>query len=263
MNTEIKPEISSNKKNKFNNIIIKEIIKFSLIRIKQPNIENETNNKNKINIINNIINSNNNEILKSTHDKNSNSNNTNDNLIKLHFEKSNINEDKTKEIIRELNQDKLLLENELEEYKKKNEELNQEIKLSRNKFDYKNNSNSINNSLKESYNKKVSKTHNDLIKKIKILETDNENKKQELEGLKNFIQKLQKEKENLILSADNSMNNNNEIKLIKENEKLKMKLEYLSSTLPKEMEDLRKENEKLLNKYNNLKKEIHHNDNEE
>ena len=252
INPEKKQEISSMKKYNSKNKKINEI-QLSL------NIENENEKKNKINIINNIANNN--------QEKNSNSNYKNDNLIKLNFENINMNEDKNKEIIRELNQDKLLLENELEEYKKKNEELSQEIKLSRQKLDNKSSINSINNSLKESYNKKVSKTHNDLIKKIKILETDNENKNQELEGLKNFIEKLQKEKENIILNTDNNINNNNnnsnEMKLIKENEKLKMKLEHLSSTFPKEMEELRKENEKLLNKYNNLKKEKNHNDNEE
>ena len=47
----------------------------------------------------------------------------------------------------------------------------------------------------------------------------------------------------------------NEIKLKKEIERLKGQLEHLSSTFPKEMEELRNENEKLLNKYNNLKRD--------
>ena len=200
----------------------------------------------------------------------------NENLIKVNLELTgikesiNINEQKNKDIIRELNQDKLLLENEIEEFKKKNEKLNKEINESRNKFDNENNKinniNNINNiSIKESYNKKVSKTHNDLIKKINMLENEIENKNQELEGLKNFIQKLQKEKEDNVLNKDkifdnniiniNNNNSNNEMKLKKEIEKLKAQLEHLSTTFPKEMEDLRKENEKLIMKYNNLKNE--------
>ena len=98
-----------------------------------------------------------------------------------------------------------------------------------------------------------------------MLENEIENKNQELEGLKNFIQKLQKEKEDNVLNKDkifdnniiniNNNNSNNEMKLKKEIEKLKAQLEHLSTTFPKEMEDLRKENEKLIIKYNNLKNE--------
>ena len=175
-------------------------------------------------------------------------------------ESIHIKEQENKDIIRELKQDKLLLENELDEFKKKNEQLNKEIIESKNVFDNISIKGSNNINIKESYSKKVSKSHTDFIKKIKNLEDDIENKNQELEGLRNFIQKLQKEKENIVLN--NNYNNNNiinsnenEIKLKKEIERLKGQLEHLSSTFPKEMEELRNENEKLLNKYNNLKRD--------
>ncbi len=174
-------------------------------------------------------------------------------------ESIHIKEQENKDIIRELKQDKLLLENELDEFKKKNEQLNKEIIESKNVYDNISIKGSNNINIKESYTKKVSKTHTDFIKKIKNLENDIESKNQELEGLRNFINKLQKEKENIVLN--NNYNNNiinsneNEIKLKKEIEKLKGQLEHLSSTFPKEMEELRNENKKLLNKYHNLKRD--------
>ena len=190
---------------------------------------------------------------------------TNENLKKTNSElleikeSNNIIEQKNKDIIRELNQDKLLLENELEDVKKKNDILTKEISESKNKFENESVRSNVNSSLKESYNKKVSKTHIELVKKVTKLENEMINKDQELDGLKKFIEKLQKEKEDIILNKNNinilGNTSNNEEKLIKENEKLKIQLEHLSSTFPKEMEELRKENEKLLNKYNNLKRE--------
>ena len=169
-------------------------------------------------------------------------------------ENKNINEPKNKDNIRQMNQDKLLLVSDTE---KKNEIINKESSESQQKFDNRNSlSNLINNSLKESYNKKISKTQNDLIRKIRMLEIDLENKNKELEGLKNIIQKFQKDKENFILNYEsNNSSNNSEIKLKKEIQKLKAKIEKLSSLFQKEVEELRNENEKLLKKYNNLKRE--------
>ena len=184
----------------------------------------------------------------------------NENILKANNEikQSIIIKDKenkeNNDIIRELKEDKLLLESELDDYKKKNQELKKEIIESRNQFN--NASVRSNNSLKESYNKKVSKTHTELTKKIKTLEDEVEHKDIELDGLRNFIEKLQKEKEDIVLNNNGNINSNeNEEKLKREIEKLKSQLEHLSSTFPKEMEELRKENQNLLNKYNNLKRE--------
>ena len=119
---------------------------------------------------------------------------------------------------------------------------------------------SYNGGLKESHNKKVSKTHSDLLRRISGYEEDIEKKDKEIEGLKMFIEKLQKEKEDKILFNHNDKNNNDNIneeisKLQKENSNLKNQLEHLSTTFPKEMEELRKENEKLKIKLDNLKRE--------
>lgn len=64
--------------------------------------------------------------------------------------------------------------------------------------------------------------------------------------MRNFIEKLQKEKEDIVLNNNGNINSNeNEEKLKREIEKLKSQLEHLSSTFPKEMEELRKENSLL------------------
>ena len=133
---------------------------------------------------------------------------TNENLKKSNSEliqikeSNNIINQKNKDIIRELNKDKLLLEKELEDIKNKNDILSKEIiEL---KYKIENETIRVNGSnLKGSYNKKVSKTHNELVKKVNKLENEILNKDQELDGLKKFIFKLQKEKEDMILNQNN------------------------------------------------------------
>ena len=175
----------------------------------------------------------------------------NEELLKLKSQMSDINK-KNMDSIKELKKDKLLLENEIDELQKKiSNSINSNI-LS--------NHQSYNVGLKESYNKKMSKTHSDLLRKISGYEADIEKKNKEIEGLKMFIEKLQKEKEDKILFNNNDKNNNDNIneeilKLQKENSNLKNQLEHLSTIFPKEMEELRKENEKLKIKIDNLKRE--------
>ena len=175
----------------------------------------------------------------------------NEELLKLKSQMSDINI-KNIDSIKELKKDKLLLENEINELQKKiSSSINSNI-LS--------NHQSYNVGLKESYNKKMSKTHSDLLRKISRYEADIEKKDKEIEGLKMFIEKLQKEKEDKILFNNNDKNNNGNIneeilKLQKENSNLKNQLEHLSAIFPKEMEELRKENEKLKIKIDNLKRE--------
>jgi len=171
-------------------------------------------------------------------------------LQKAKIQLNDINE-KNMNNIRELKQDKLLLENEREELQKKiYNSINSNISINQN----------YNGSIKDNHNKKVSKTHSDLLRKISGYEADIEKKDKEIEGLKMFIEKLQKEKEDKILFNINGKNNKDNIneeisKLQKENSNLKNQLEHLSTTFPKEMEELRKENEKLKIKLDNLKKE--------
>ena len=174
----------------------------------------------------------------------------NEELLKLKNQ-SNDKNIKNMNIIRELNQDKLLLENERDELQKKiSSSINSNIMS---------NHQSYNGGIRDSHNKKMSKTHSDLLKRISGYEADITKKDKEIEGLKLFIEKLQKEKEDKILLNSNDKNNNVNIneeisRLKKENSNLKGKLEHLSITFPKEMEDLRKENEKLKIKLDNLKK---------
>lgn len=171
-------------------------------------------------------------------------------LQKEKIQLNNINE-KNMNNIRELKQDRLLLENEREELQKKiYNSINSNISINQN----------YNGSIKDNYNKKVSKTYSDLLRKISGYEADIEKKDKEIEGLKMFIEKLQKEKEDKILFNNNGKNSNENIseeisKLQKENSNLKNQLEHLSTTFPKEMEELRKENEKLKIKLDNLKRE--------
>ena len=93
-----------------------------------------------------------------------------------------------------------------------------------------------------------------------MIEIDVENNNKELEGLKNIIQKMQKKRKIILYyerkNISNNFNNNSKIKLKKEIEKLKEKIEKFFLFFKKEVEELRNENEKLLKKYDVLKREI-------
>ena len=100
--------------------------------------------------------------------------------------------------------------------------------------------------------KKISKSHTELTQKLQDAEDELEKEKNEKEGLKCVIDKLQKEKENLI--KENNINGGDKEKeLTKENKKLKQQIEHLSITFPQEIEELRKENKNLIEKIKKLK----------
>ena len=103
--------------------------------------------------------------------------------------------------------------------------------------------------------KKISKSHLELTQKLQETETELEKEKNEKEGLKCFIDKLQKEKE--IYYENNNINGGDKEKeLTKENKKLKQQIEHLSITFPQEMEELRRENKSLTEKVKKLKLDI-------
>ena len=123
----------------------------------------------------------------------------------------------------------------------------------------------------ESENLKKLKEKNNLLSadideyvlKIEEDKTIIESQKQDIEGLKNFIAKLQNENEKIILKeskrveTNNSFNTSIETSILeKENKKLREQIEHISNELPKEIEELKSENSSLKQQiisYQNIK----------
>ena len=172
----------------------------------------------------------NNNISKIETNKDSNINETISKLNEKIEEQQNINNDLNEELIK-IRKDNDLLKNKILSNDRritdyKNKEINQE------------NVQELNNKIENLQKENLSLKENN--KKLTCQLEDSQKQKEENEGFKQLITKLQSEKEN----HDEEINN-----LKRENEKIKNQIIRLSKKLPEEFNDLQKQYNELENKY--------------
>ena len=177
--------------------------------------------------------------LKLTNENNNYANNLNEKLKEQQIINNNLNEELNK-----MKYDNEMLENKILSNEKRISILNQNSDLQNTKAKEYDKLKNENQSLKFE-NERINYQYNQLRENLLQNDGDKTQKKEEeIEGLKQLIEKLQKERE----KGDNDIN-----ALKKENEKIKNQMMRLSKTLPEEYNELQKHYNELETKYLFLK----------